>query len=161
MERVLHCGVVEDYAYLLLCFVHQIDSYFVKNWRSSYIVDVWKGSYTLEAWTIMLIHCWVSSTLMIPGRRDKKFLHRGTAKRFLFFESMDDYANSLLGIDHHNNYNAVEAWRSSYTVEMWRRSYVVEAWMIVLICFWISTTIMITGTRDEKFLHYGSVERVL
>ena len=115
----------------------------------------------MEVWTIVLIHCWVSSTLMIPGTRDKKFLHHGTAERFLFFGCMDDCANPLLGIDHHNDSNAVEVWRSSYTVEMWGGSYVVEAWTIMLICFWISTTIMIPGTRDEKFLHCGSVERVL
>ena len=72
---------------------------------------------------------------MILLRGDKKFLHRGTVKRFLFFGSMDDFVNPLLGIDHHNDYNAVEAWRSSYTVEMWRGSYVVKAWTIVLICF--------------------------
>ena len=34
--------------------------------RSSYTMVVQNGSYTMEAWTIVLILCWVSSTIMIP-----------------------------------------------------------------------------------------------
>ena len=109
VERVQHRGSIEDFVDLLLGIEHH---------NNSYTGEVWKGSYTVEAQKIRLIRCWVLSTLMIPGRRDKKLVHRGTAKRFLFFGSMDDCANPLLGIDHHNDFNAVEAWKSSYTVEM-------------------------------------------
>ena len=47
---------------------------------------------------------------------------------------MDDCADSLLGIEHHNDSYAVEAWRSFYNMELWIGSIIVEAWMIVQIC---------------------------
>ena len=50
---------------------------------------------------------------MILGTRDEKFLHRGSAERVLHLGSMDDCANPLLGIEHHNDSDSVEAWRSS------------------------------------------------
>ena len=46
---------------------------------------------------------------MIPGTRDKKFLHRGNAEMVLHRGSMDDCANLLLGIEHHNDSYVVEA----------------------------------------------------
>ena len=47
-----------------------------------------------------------------------KFLHRGGLERVLHRRSMDDCANLLLGIEHHNDSYAVKAWRSSYTAEV-------------------------------------------
>ena len=64
---------------------------------------------------------------MILGTRDEKFLHRGSAERVLHLGSMDDCANPLLGIEHHNDSNSVEAWRSSYAMEVCKRFYTVEA----------------------------------
>ena len=63
----------------------------------------------------------------------EKFLHRGSAERVLYRGSMDDCADSLLGIEHYNDSCALEAWRSSYIVEVWKGSYTVEAWTITLI----------------------------
>ena len=62
-----------------------------------------EGSYTVEAWKILLIHCWVSSTIMIPRTREEKFLHRGSVERVLHRGSIEDYVDLLLGIKHHNN----------------------------------------------------------
>ena len=56
---------------------------------------------------------------------------------------MDDCADPLLGIVYNNDSYAVEAWRSSYTIKMQKGSYTKEAWMIVLIHFWVSSTVMI------------------
>ena len=130
-------------------------------WRSSYTVEVWKGSYTVEAWVIMVIRCWVSSTVMIPRTRDEKFLHHGSARRVLHRGSIEDSAYTLLGIVHHNDSYIVKRWRSSHTVSEWKRSYAMETWTIMLIRCWVSSTIMILGIREEKFLHHGSAERVL
>ena len=47
---------------------------------------------------------------MIPGTRDEKFLNRGSAERFLYHRCMDDCADPLLGIEHHNDSYAVEVW---------------------------------------------------
>ena len=77
-ERVLHCGSKEDCVDPLLGIEHYNDSYVVEAWRSSDAMEVWKGSYAMEAWAIVLIHCWVESTIMIPGIEDEKFLHRGS-----------------------------------------------------------------------------------
>ena len=55
---------------------------------------------------------------------------------------MDDCADPLLGIKHHNDSCIVEVWKSFYTMEVWKWSYTVEAWMIVLIRCWVSNTIM-------------------
>ena len=82
----------------------------------------------------------------------EKFLPRGSAERVLYRGSMEECTDPLLGIKHHNDSCAMEAWKSSYTVETWRSSYTVEgwkgsytveAWTIVLICCWVSSTIMI------------------
>ena len=90
---------------LIRCWVSStiIDSYAVVAWRSSYTVEVWKGSYTVEAWMIVLIRCWVSSTIMTPKTREKKFLHYESVEKVLHCGSMDDCADSLLGIKHHND----------------------------------------------------------
>ena len=63
---------------------------------------------------------------MTPRTREK-FLHRGSVERVLYHESMEDCADPLLGIKHHNDSYAVEAWRSSYTVKVWKGSYTVVA----------------------------------
>ena len=58
----------------------------------------------------MLIHCWVLSTIMVPTPCNvEKFLHHGSMERVLYRGSMDDYADSLLGIEHHNDSYVVEA----------------------------------------------------
>ena len=80
----------------------------------SYAMEAWRSSYTVEVWT--------GSYTM---------------------EAMDDCVDSLLGIKHHNDSYAVEVWRSSYNVEVQKGSYTVEEWTIVLICCWVSSTIMI------------------
>ena len=71
VERVRCCGSMDDCADPLLGIKHHNDSYAVEVWRSSYTVEVRKGSYTVEAWTIVLIHCWVSSTItiLVPWKR--------------------------------------------------------------------------------------------
>ena len=98
----------------------------------------------MEAWMIMLIHCWVSSTIMVHTPCNvEKFLHHGSVERVLYHGSMDDYADSLLGVKHHNDSYVVVVRRSSYTMEVWKGSYTVEAWMIVLTRYWVSSTIMI------------------
>nr|POE76423.1 hypothetical protein CFP56_19870 [Quercus suber] len=171
----------------LLGIEHHIDSYVVEAWRSSYTVEVWKGSYIVEAWTIVLIHCLVSITIMIPRTRKDKFLHRGSVERVLYCGSMDectdlllekflhrgsvekdlyrgsmdDCANPLWGIEHHNVIDVVEAWRSSYAVEVWKR---------VLYCgsmddcanpFLVLVAIITRTAGEEKFLDRGYLERVL
>ena len=97
---------MEAWTIVLICYWVSstiIDSGAVVAWRSSYIVEVWKGSYTVEAWMIMLICCWVSSTIMTPRIREEKFLHHGGVERVLYHGSMDDYADPLFGIKHHND----------------------------------------------------------
>ena len=126
--------------------------------RSSYTVVVRKGSYTLEAWTIVLIHCWVSSTIMIPTpwkhgevpttwkcgmsptpwkhkrlccsvvgyRAPQQFLRHGSVERVLQRVTIEDCADLLLGIEHHNESYAVEAGRNSYNMVVWKGSYAVE-----------------------------------
>ena len=98
----------------------------------------------MEAWMIMLIHCWVSSTIMVHTPCNvEKFLHHGSVERVLYHGNMDDCADSLLGVKHHNDSYVVVVRRSSYTMEVWKGSYTVEAWMIVLTRYWVSNTIMI------------------
>ena len=63
---------------------------------------------------------------MTPRTRKDKFLHRGSVEMVLYHGSMDDCANLLLGIEHHNDSYVVVAWGSSYTVEMRKGSYIVE-----------------------------------
>ena len=40
---------------------------------------------------------------MTPKTREEKFLHCGSVERVLYCGSMDDYADPLLGIKHHND----------------------------------------------------------
>ena len=134
VETVLHHGSIEDCAYPLLVVEHHNDSFALKAWRSSYTVEVWRGSYAVEAWTIVLIHFWVSSTTRIPRRGSvEKFLQSGSVDSVQYRGSKDDHIDSLLGIGHHNDSYAVEAWRSSYTMVVLRGSSTVEAGTIMLI----------------------------
>ena len=77
----------------------------------------------------------------LPRGSVEKFLRRGSVERVLYRGSMDDCTGPLLGIKHHNRLLEQKR-RSSYTVEVWKGSYTVEAWMIVLICCWVSSTII-------------------
>ena len=72
----------------------------------------------------------------------EKFLYCGSVERVPYLGSMDNYADPLLGIKLHNDSYAVVVWRSSYTVQMWKGSYTLEAWTVVLICCWVSSTII-------------------
>nr|POE76421.1 hypothetical protein CFP56_19868 [Quercus suber] len=158
---VLYRGSMDDCADPLLGIEHHNIIYAVEVWRSSYVMEVWKGYNVVEAWTIVLIHCLVSITIMTPRTRHEIFLHRGSVERVLSCGSMDDCANTFLGIEHHNDIDAVEAWRSSYNEEVLNRSYIVEAWTIVLIHCLVSITVMTPRAGEEKFLDRGSLERVL
>ena len=134
VEKVQHHGRVEDCAYRLLGIEHHNDSFTLEVGRSSYTVEVWRGSYAVEAWTIVLIHFWVSSTTRIPRRGSvEKFLQSGSVDSVQYRGSKDDHIDSLLGIGHHNDSYAVEAWRSSYTMVVLRGSSTVEAGTIMLI----------------------------
>ena len=76
---------------------------------------------------------------MTPRTRKEKFLYRGSVERVLHCGSMDDYADLLFGIEHHNRLleqerrssNTLEVWKWSYAVEVQKGSYNVEAWTIV------------------------------
>ena len=126
VERVLHCGSMDNYAYSLLGIEHHNDSYVVEMWGSSYTVEMRKGSYTVEAWTIVLIRCWVSSTIMFHmSWKRGEFLHHGSVGRVLHLGSMDNYTDPLLGIEHRNDSYAMEAWGSSYIVEVWKGSCII------------------------------------
>ena len=72
-----------------------------------------------------------------------KFLHRGSVERVLHHGGIENCAYPLLSIEHYNE------------------SYAMEARTIMLIRYWVSSTIMILRTRDEKCLHNGSAESVL
>ena len=82
----------------------------------------------------------------------EKFLQSGSVDRVQYHGSKDDRTNPLLGIEHHNDSYAKEAWRSSYTMVVRRGSSTVEAGTIMLILYWVSNTIMMLRTRDVKFL---------
>ena len=56
----------------------------------------------MEVKNIMLIRCWVSSTIMTPRRKDEKYLHRGSVESFLHCGSIEDCAD-LLGIKHNTD----------------------------------------------------------
>ena len=112
--------------------------------KSSYTTEVRKVSYIVEAWTILVIRCYVLSTIMIPTLGSMgNFLHHGSVEKVLHCGRVQDCAYRLLGIEHHNDSFTLEAWRSSYTMEVWRGSYAVEAWTIMMIHFWVSSTIRI------------------
>ena len=51
----------------------------------------------------MLIRYWVSSTIMILSTKEEKFVNRGSVGRVLHHGSIEDYANPLFGIKHHND----------------------------------------------------------
>ena len=72
----------------------------------------------------------------------EKFLYCGSVERVPYLGSMDNYADPLLGIKLHNDSYAVETWRSSYIVELWKGAYSVEAKKIVLIRYWVLSTII-------------------
>ena len=115
----------------------------MEAWRSSYTVEVWKGSYIVKAWTIVLIRCWVSSTIMTPRTREEKFLHRRSVERDVHCGSIEDCANPLLGIKHHNDSYAVEAW--------W--CYLWEGWcMCDEQCLWLGLTCIVI---EENHLWEG------
>ena len=63
----------------------------------------------METWKIVLICFWVPSTIMTPRTREEKFLHCGSVEKVLYCGSMDDCADPVLGIEHHNNSYVVEA----------------------------------------------------
>ena len=85
MERVLHHVSIENCAYTLSSIEH------------------YNESYAMEARTIMLIRYWVSSTIMILRTRDEKCLRHLSVESVLYQGSMDDFANPLLCIEHHND----------------------------------------------------------
>ena len=81
-----------------------------------------KGSYTVEAWTIMLIRCWVSSTIIDSCAMEawKSSYTMGVWKGSYIVEAWTIvliccWVSSTI-ID---SYTMV-AWRSSYIVEVWR-----------------------------------------
>ena len=88
-------------------------------------MEVWRSSYIVEVWKIVLIRCWVSSTIMTPRTREEKFLHHGSVEKILYRGSIEDCADLLLGIKHHNDSYIMVVWRSSYTVEVWKRSFII------------------------------------
>ena len=53
-------------------------------------MEVLKGSYAVEAHKIILLRCWVSSTIMIPKTREDKFQQRGSVDRVLHHESIEE-----------------------------------------------------------------------
>ena len=87
---------------------------------------------------------------MTPRTREEKFLHCGSVERVLYQGSMDDYADPLLGIEHHNDSYAVEVWGSSYTMDVRKGTNIMEAWMIVLIHFWVSSTIIDSWNKRRE-----------
>ena len=98
----------------------------------------------------MFLHCGSVEKVIHRGRVEDcayslldKFLHCGSVERVLCRGSMDYCADPFFGIKHHNDSFALEVRRSSYPMEVWRGSYVVEALMVVLIHFWVSSTIRI------------------
>ena len=113
VDSVQYRGSKDNYTDPLLGIEHHNDSYAVEAWRSFYTMVVWRGSSTEEAGTIMLILYWVLSTIMILRTSAVKLLHQGSVENVLYHVSMDDCADLLLGIEHHNDSFALEAWGSS------------------------------------------------
>ena len=62
---------------------------------------------------------------MTPRTRKEKVLHRGSVERVIHCGSIDDCADLLFGIEHHNKHLEQER-RSSNTVEVWKWSYAME-----------------------------------
>ena len=52
---------------------------------------------------IVLICCWLSSTIISPRTKEEKFLHRGSVERVQCHGSIEDCVDSLLGIKHYND----------------------------------------------------------
>ena len=103
MERVQHHGSIEDRANPLLCIRYHNHS---KNKRGEVPTSwkSWKGSNIVQAYKIMLIHCWVLSTIMIPRTREEKFLHCGSAERVLYCGNIEECADPLLSIKNYNDF---------------------------------------------------------
>nr|POE76419.1 hypothetical protein CFP56_19866 [Quercus suber] len=110
---VLYRGSMDDCADPLLGIKHHNIIYAMEVWRSSYVMEVWKGYNVMEAWTIVLIHCLVSITIMAPRPRHEMFLRRGSVERVVYCGRMDDCADPLLDIKHHNDSYAVEVGKNS------------------------------------------------
>ena len=108
-------------------------------------MDVWKGSYVMEAKKIV---DQVSTNIMISRIREQKFLYRGSVERVLCHGSIEDCADPLLCINHHND--SQDKRGEVPTLKVWKVSYDVEEKTIVLILCWISSTITIPRTREEK-----------
>ena len=73
-------------------------------------MEVRKVSYTMEAWMILLIRCYVLSTIMIHTPRSVgMFLHRGSVEKVIHRGRVEDCAYPLLGIENHNDSFALEA----------------------------------------------------
>ena len=80
--------------------------------RSAYTMEGQKGSYTMEAWTIVLIRCCVLSIIMIPTPGSMgKFQYRGNVEKVLLRGRVEECAYPWLGIEHHNDSYAMEAWK--------------------------------------------------
>ena len=47
-------------------------------------------AYAVEAHKIILLRCWVSSTIMIPRTSEEKFQHHGCVERVLRYGSIED-----------------------------------------------------------------------
>ena len=62
---------------------------------------------------------------MTPRTREEKFLHHGSVEKILYRGSIEDCADLLLGIKHHNDSYIMVVWRSSYTVEVRKRSFII------------------------------------
>ena len=86
VDRVLHHGSIENCAYPLLS------------------IDHYNESFAMKARTIIPIRYWVSSSIMILRTRDETCLHHGSAESVLYHGSMDDLANPLWYIKHHNDF---------------------------------------------------------
>ena len=102
MERVLRHGSIEHCVDVLLGIKHNHDP----RTREERFLHRRSVERVLrhQRKKIVLILCWISSTIMIPKTREKKFLHRGSMERVLHHGSIEDYSDPLLGINHHNDF---------------------------------------------------------
>ena len=101
MERVLRHGSIEHYVDVLLGIKHNHDP----RTREERFLHRRSVERVLrhQRKKIVLILCWISSTIMIPKTREKKFLHRGSMERVQRYRSIKDYAGPFLGINHQND----------------------------------------------------------
>ena len=95
---------------------------------------------------IVLIHCWLSSAIVIPRKKEEKFLTRGSMERVLCLGSIEDCVDPLFNIKHHNDsYNK----RGEFHTPC-KCGEVPTPWKhkkIMLIRCWVSSAIMIPRTR--------------